>query len=185
MGVFSRNMAVRKSDVTVMLCTNKEADDVFMQHYWMKRVRRSQRLSYIVVYQNEIVAWIQVAEPFGTRLTKSLQIYNINEAVELCRGYFIDEAPMNIESCSIGKILRRLPNDWYQNYNTIKKLSIIFQDIDANQKGTVYRALGFKPYGYCVRARHFTLPSRGSSSGKKIIWGRGLKPVTGQHYTYT
>ncbi|MFC1967311.1 hypothetical protein ACFLV2_01525 [Chloroflexota bacterium] len=174
--------SARRSDVRVESCVNKEADDVFVQHYWMKRIRRSQRLSYTIIYQNEIVAWIQVAEPFGTQLTKSLQTFHINEAVELCRGYFIDDAPKNIESCAIGKMLRRLPNDWFREYKTTKKIGIIFQDINADQKGIVYKALGFKPYGYCVRARHYTLPTRGSSSGKKIVWARGLKPVSGRHY---
>jgi len=31
-------------------------------------------------------------------------------------------------------------------------------------------------------ARHYTTPTRGNSSGDKILWARGLKPVSGQHY---
>lgn len=181
-GKLTRDMPVRKSDVHIQPCTNKEADDVFMQHYWMKRVRRSHRLSYDVFHYTEKVAWIQVADPFGTKLTKSLQVFDIQEAVELCRGYFIDAAPTNIESCAIGKILRRLPNDWYSSFGIVKKLAIVYQDVDAKQRGVVYRALGFKPYGYCVRARHYTAPTRGNSSGNKILWARGLKPISGQHY---
>jgi hypothetical protein len=173
---------IKKSDVHIQPRNNKEADDIFMQYYWMKRVRRSHRLSYEVYYYNDKVAWIQIAEPFGTKLTKSLQVFDIQETVELCRGYFIDDAPINIESCAIGKILRRLPNDWHRSFGIVKKLAIVYQDIDANQRGVVYRALGFKPYGYCVRARHYTAPTRGNSSGNKIIWARGLKPVSGQHY---
>jgi hypothetical protein len=176
------NIPVRQSDVHIQPCANKETDDVCMQHYWMKRLRRSRRLSYVVFYYNEKVAWIQVADPFGTKLAKPLQAFDIQEAVELCRGYFIDAAPANIESCAIGKILRQLPNDWYSRFGIIKKLAIVYQDVDANQKGVVYRALGFKPYAYCIGARHYTAPTRGHSSGNKILWARGLRPVSGQHY---
>jgi len=176
------NMPVRQSDVHIKACANNEADNVFMQHYWMKRVRRSRRLSYIVSHCNEEVAWIQVADPFGTKLAKPLQAFDIQEAVELCRGYFIDAAPANIESCAIAKILRVLPNDWYSCFSVMKKLVIVYQDVDVKQRGIVYRALGFKPYACCVRARHYTAPTRGNSSGNKILWGRGLKPVSGQHY---
>ena len=175
-------MPVRKSDVYIQQCTNKEADDVFMQHYWMKRIRRSRRLSYTVFHCNEKVAWIQVADLFGTKLTNPLQTFEIQEAVELCRGYFIDTAPAYIESCAIGKILRLIPNDWYRNFGIMKKLAIIYQDVDAKQRGVVYRALGFKPYARCIRARHYTTPTRGNSKGNKIIWARGFRPVSGQHY---
>ena len=175
-------MQVRKSDVHIQPCANKEADDLFMQQYWMKRVRRSRRLSYSVLYNDEKVAWIQVADPFGTKLAKPLQAFDIQEAIELCRGFFFDAAPANIESCAIGKILRLLPNDWYSNFGVMKKLAIVYQDIDAKQRGVVYRALGFKPYACCVRARHYTAPTRGNSKGNKIIWARGFKPVSGQHY---
>ena len=95
---------VRQSDVHVHPCINKEADDVFIQHYWMKRVRRSRRLSYAVFHCDEKVAWVQVADPFGTKLKKPLQTFEMQEVVELCRGYFIDNTPANIESCAIGKI---------------------------------------------------------------------------------
>ena len=173
---------VRKSNVHVRQCTNKEADDIFLQHYWMRRIRRSRRLSYSVFHYNEKVAWVQLADPFGTKLKKPLQIFEIKEVVELCRGYFIDSAPANIESCAIGKILRLLPNDWYKSFGIIKKLAIIYQDLDAKQRGIVYRALGFKCYGCCVRARHHTAPTRGNSSGNKILWARGLSRVSGQHY---
>lgn len=176
-------MPVRRSQVHVQLCTNKEADAIFMQYYWMKRVRRSRRLSYAVFYSDDKVAYIQVAEPFGTKLTKPLQHFDIQEAVELCRGYFIDTAPANIESCAIGKILRLLPNDWHSSFGVMKKLAVVYQDLDAKQRGVVYRALGFQPYAYCVRARHYSAPTRGNSNGKKILWARRLKPVSGQHYT--
>ncbi len=176
-------MPVRQADVHVQPCSNKEADEIFLAYYWMKRIRRSRRLSYAVFYCNEKVAWLQVAEPFGTKLTKPLDCFNIQEAVELCRGYFIDAAPSNIESCAIGKILRLLPNDWYKNFSAMKKVVILYQDIDAKQQGIVYRALNFKPYAFCVRARHYTEPKRGNSSGKKILWARGLRPVSGQHYS--
>jgi hypothetical protein len=178
----TENLPVKKTDVRIQLCTNKEADDIFMQHYWMKRVRRSRRLSYQVFHRTEKVAWIQIADPFGTKLTKSLQLFDIQDALELCRGYFFDHAPAYIESCAIGKILRQLPNDWYNTFGVVKKLAIVYQDIDAKQRGVVYRALGFKSYGDCVRARHYTAPTRGSSSGHKIVWAKGLKPVSGRHY---
>lgn len=173
---------VRQSNVQVQQCINKEADDVFIQHYWMKRIRRSRRLSYTVFHYKEKVAWIQLADPFGTKLKKPLQIFELKEVVELCRGYFIDSAPANIESCAIGKILRILPDDWYESFGIIKKLVIIYQDVDVKQRGVVYRALGFKSYGYCVRARHHTEPTRGNSSGNKLLWARGLRRVSGRHY---
>ncbi|MFC2042023.1 hypothetical protein ACFLTV_00765 [Chloroflexota bacterium] len=176
------NSRARRSDVYIQPCTNKEADDVFIQQYWMKRVRRSRRLSFAVFHCNKKVAWIQIAEPFGTRLTKPLQTFDIQEAVELCRGYFIDAAPANIESCAIGMALRLLPNTWYSSFGLIKKLAIVYQDLDVKQRGVVYRALGFKPYACCIRARHYTTPARSNSSGNKILWARGLKAVSGQHY---
>ena len=155
---------VRQSNVQVQQCNNKEADDVFIQHYWMKRIRRSRRLSYLVFHRNEKVAWVQLADPFGTKIKKPLQVFELHEVVELCRGYFIDSAPSNIESCAIGKILRLIPNDWHKSFGITKKIAIIYQDIDAKQRGVVYRALGFKSYGYCVRARLHTAPTRGNSS---------------------
>jgi len=173
---------VRKSNVIVQECTNKEADNVFMQHYWMKRIRRSRRLSYSVFHNNEKVAWIQIADPFGTKIKKPLQKFEIGEAVEICRGYFIESAPANIESCAIGKILRVIPNDWYRRFGVIKKLAIIYQDVDVQQLGIVYKALGFKSYGCCVRARNYKAPTRGNSKGNKILWARGLRPVSGHHY---
>jgi hypothetical protein len=179
---FILEKAVRKADVRVQECTNKEADDIYLNSYWMRRMRRSRRLSYSIFYRDEKVAWVQIADPFGTKLKKPLQVFELHEVIELCRGYFVDSAPANIESCAIGKILRLVPNDWYKSFGIIKKIAIIYQDIDARQRGVVYRALGFKSYGYCVRARHHTAPTRGNSSGNKIIWARGLRPVSGQHY---
>jgi hypothetical protein len=173
---------VRRSEVYIQSCANKEADDVFLQHYWMRRVRRSRRLSYAVFYSGEKVAWIQIADPFGTKLTKPLQVFDIQEVVELCRGYFIDDAPSNIESCAIGKILRVLPNDWYSHWGIMKKIAIVYQDVDVHQRGVVYKALGFRPYACCIRARHYTAPTRGNSIGNKILWARKLRPTSGQHY---
>jgi hypothetical protein len=163
-------MFIRRTEVHIQPCDNQEADNVFIKHYWMKRIRRSRRLSYAVFHVNEKVGWIQAADPFGTKLIRVLQAFNIQEAVEVCRGYFIDEAPANIESCAIGMILRMLPNNWYRRFNIMKTLAIVYQDIDVNQRGVVYRALGFKPYAYCVRARHYTAPKRGNSFGNKILW---------------
>jgi hypothetical protein len=151
----------------------------------MKRIRRSRKLSYVVFHRSEKVAWVQCADPFGTRLAKPLQAFGINEAVELCRGYFIDKAPANIESCAIGMVLRLLPNDWYSNYGIVKKVIVVYQDMDAGQDGTVYRALGFRPYAQCVRARHYAKPARGNSQGRKVVWARGLRPVSGHHYKVT
>jgi hypothetical protein len=177
-----KDMFLKQEEVRIQLCPNKEADDIFLQHYWMKRIRRSRRLSYVVVYFGKKVAWIQIADPFGTKIKKPLQDFNIQETVELCRGYFIDDTPVNIESCAISKILRVLPNEWHSTFGITKKLVIVYQDIDAKQKGIVYKALNFRQYGYCIRARHYTTPTRGNRSGQKILWARGLKPVSGQHY---
>jgi len=175
-------MSVRRSEVYIESCSNKEADDVFLKHYWMRRIRRSRRLSYSVFYLGEKVAWIQIADPFGTKLTKPLQVFDLQDVVELCRGYFIDDAPSNIESCAIGKILRVLPNDWFRRWGIMKKIAIVYQDVDARQRGIVYRALGFKPYAFCIRARHYMAPTRGNSNGNKILWARKLRPISGRHY---
>src|SRR5574341_1738531 len=173
---------VRREDVSVKLCNNSEADHVFVHQYWMTRVRRSRRISYEVWYNGVRVGWIQCADPFGTKLAKPLQVFDINEAVELCRGYFYDDAPSNIESCAIGKVLRQVPNQWYKDFKVIKKVALIYQDIDVAQKGIVYRALGFVPYAKCLRARHYSAPKHGDSKGQKILWARSLSPVSGQHY---
>jgi hypothetical protein len=173
---------VRRSEVYVESCANKEADDIFLQHYWMKRIRRSRRLSYTALYNGEKVAWIQIADPFGTRLTKPMHVFDLQEVVELCRGYFIDDAPSNIESCAIAKMLRILPNDWYSRWGIMKKIAIVYQDVDVHQQGIVYKALGFKPYACCIRARHYMSPTRGNSVGNKILWARKLRPTSGQHY---
>ena len=175
-------MPARRRDVLIRPCDNRQADDIFLRHYWMKRIRRSRRLSYSVLYRNEEVAWIQCADPFGTRLAKPLQRFDIQEAVELCRGYFVDSAPGNIESCSIAMVLRFLPNDWYRAFGVVKRIAIVYQDLDAGQKGIVYKALGFAPYGRCHRARHHLASTRGNSRGNKMIWARGLRAVSGQHY---
>jgi hypothetical protein len=79
-------------------------------------------------------------------------------------------------------VLRLLPNDWFSNFGVAKKVIIIYQDMDAGQEGTVYRALGFRPYAQCARARHHAAPTRGNSHGHKMVWARGLRPVSGQHY---
>jgi hypothetical protein len=134
------------------------------------------------LYKNEKVAWLQCADPFGTRLAKPLQTFDINESIELCRGYFIDNTPSNMESCAIGKVLRQIVNDWYNNFMVIKRIAVVYQDLDANQKGIVYKAAGFKPYAKCGRARHYSVPSRGNRPGNKIIWAKALKAVSGMHY---
>lgn len=175
-------MSLRRENVIITQCTNVEADEIFMRQYWMKRIRRSRRLSYSVFYKREKVAWIQCADPFGTKFAKPLEIFKINDAIELCRGYFLEDAPSNIESCAIGKVLRLVPNDWYDNFGVIKKIAIVYQDLDSNQKGIVYQALGFYPYYYCKRARHFSKPKRGNSHGRKILWAKTLRRVNGKHY---
>ena len=178
----SNSKSLKKEDVLVLPCANEVADDIFSHHYWLKRKRRSRRLSYSVSYQGLEAAWIQCADPFGTKLAKPLQIFDINDAIEICRGYFIDDTPSNIESCAIGKVLRLIPNHWYTSFGIVKKVAIIYQDIDAGQQGIVYRALGFVPYLRCPRARHHSKPTRGNSHGNKIVWARALRPVSGQHY---
>lgn len=176
---------VRRSDIHIEQCGNKEADNIFLRYYWMKRVRRSRRLSYGVFYGNEKVAWIQVADPFGTRLKTPLQTLELTEVAELCRGYFAESAPANTESCAIAMILRALPNDWYIRFGEIKKIAVAYQDVDARQRGIVYKALGFKTYGRCPRARHYMSPTRGNSSGNKMLWVRRLRPISGKHYQVT
>lgn len=176
-------MTLRRNEVMVEVCANEEADAIFRQHYWLKRVRRSRRISYIATYKEKKVAWIQCADPFGTRLAKPLQIFDINDAVELCRGYFIDETPCSMESCVIGKVLRRIPNDWFQRFEVIKKIAIIYQNLDVGQKGTVYRASGFYPYARCTDARRYTMPARRKSKGNMVVWARALRPISGAHYT--
>jgi len=172
----------RREKVCVKICDNSEADDVFNNQYWMTRLRRSRRISYEISYDSVKVGWIQCADPFGTKLAKPLQVFDINETVELCRGYFYDEAPGNIESCAIAKVLRLIPNQWYINYAKVKRVALVYQDIDVGQKGIVYKALGFVPYAKCLRARHYSEPKRGNSKGQKILWARALSPVSGQHY---
>lgn len=152
----------------------------------MPRLRRSRRLSYSISINESVVAWVQCADVFGTKLAKPLQSFDVSSAIELCRGFFFESAPPNIESCAIGSILRRIPNDWYNAYGVIKKVAIVYQDVDFGQAGIVYKALGFKPYAKCVRARHFRSSARGSTKGKKkgekIVWARPLRRVNGMHY---
>lgn len=174
---------ITRESVMVIPCDNHEADFIFNKNYWMNRTRRSRRLSYTVIYGGTNVAWLQCADPFGTKLAKPLQMFDINDAVEICRGYFLEDTPCNIESCAIGKVLRIIPNDWYTHFGKIKKLAIIYQDTDAGQKGIVYRALGFMPYSRCAHARHHSKPTRGNSHGNKILWARALHPVSGHHYS--
>ncbi len=81
---------ILRKDVAVEMCSNEEADKIFIDNYWMTRKRRSRRISYSVEYLDEKVAWIQCADPFGTKLAKPLQIFDINESIELARGYFLD-----------------------------------------------------------------------------------------------
>ncbi|HMD87936.1 MAG TPA: hypothetical protein VKF38_02125 [Anaerolineaceae bacterium] len=178
----SETASIRREDVKIMLCSNIEADEIFLENYWLKRKRRSRRISYSVCYHGKQVAWIQCADPFGTKLAKPIDQFSINDAIELCRGYFIDCAPDNIESCAIAKVLRNIPNDWFNLFGVIKKIAIIYQDLDAGQKAIVYKALGFKNFGNCTRSRHYLHPARGDSNGHKILWARALRPVTGQHY---
>lgn len=175
-------MLLIRNEVTVDICANKRADAIYRQHYWLKRVRRSRRLSYVATYKEKEVAWVQCADPFGTKLAKPLQVFTVNDAVELCRGYFIDDTPSNMESCVISKVLRRIPNDWYQRFEVIKKVAIVYQNLDADQKGIVYKASGFHPYAKCTHARDFSMPARGSSKGNMIIWARALRPISGCHY---
>ena len=174
--------SIRRKEITVQQCDNSEADEIFQEHYWMKRIRRSRKLSYCAFYLGEKVAWIQCADPFGTSLAKPLQAFDIGEAIELCRGYFRDEAPGNIESCTIANVMRRLPNDWYVKFGVVKKIAIVYQDLDIGQKGIVYGAVGFLPYAKAKRARHHSEAKRGNSKGYKIVWARALRPISGQHY---
>jgi hypothetical protein len=171
-----------RKDVTVEMCSNEEADRIFIEKYWMSRKRRSRRMSYSVEHMGEKVAWIQCADPFGTKLAKPLQLFDINDAIELARGYFLDKIPCNIESCAIAMVLRRIVYDWYLSFNVLKKIAIVYQDLDIEQRGIVYRALGFKSYGTCKRARYYSKPKHGNSTGNKIIWARALRPVNGMHY---
>jgi hypothetical protein len=175
-------MTLRRGDVTTQQITNSEADEVFLEKYWLKRKRHSRRLSYGVFWKGEKVAWVQVADLFGTLLPKPLQMYSIGEAIEVCRGYFLESAPSNIESCGIANILRRLPNDWFQKFGVEKKIAIIYQDMDYGQKGIVYKAMGFNPIGETTHGRHYKSSSRGNSLGTKIIWARALRPISGAHY---
>lgn len=170
------------TEVTVDQIDNHVADDIFMQFYWLKRKRHSRRLSYSVFYKSRIVAWLQCADPFGTKLAKPLDLFNVNDAVELSRGYFLDNTPQNIESCAISKVLKRLSNDWFQQFEVIKKIAIVYQDLDFGQKGIVYKSLGFIPYAYTTRGRHYSSTARGNSHGRKIIWARKLRTVNGYHY---
>ncbi len=175
--------SVRRADLSIILCPNPMVDQVMMAHYWMPRIRRSRRLSYCVRYRHDDVAWIQCADPFGTKLAGPLNAVDIQDAVELCRGYFLDAAPKNVESCGIAMVLRRLPGDWYRSYGAIKKIAIVYQDIDAGQRGVVYKAVGFRPYAHCVRARHYLTRARSTNSaGRKIVWARPLRRVSGTHY---
>lgn len=176
------SMTLNSREVAVEICMNKQADDVYKKNYWLKRVRRSRRISYVATYRGKEVAWVQCADPFGTKLAKPLQIFFINDAVELCRGYFIDDTPSNMESCVISKVLRRIANDWYKRFKVIKKIATVYQNLDADQQGVVYKASGFRPYAKCARARHFLMPARGDSKGKMIIWARALRPISGAHY---
>ena len=173
---------IYRKDVTVDKCSNEEADKIFIENYWMIRKRRSRRISYSVEHLGEKVAWIQCADPFGTKLAKPFQLFDINESVELARGYFLENIPCNIESCAIAMVLRRITNDWFMSFNALKKIVIVYQDLDIEQQGIVYRALGFKPYGLCKRARYYAKPKHGNSTGKKIIWAKALRPLNGKHY---
>jgi hypothetical protein len=56
---------IRRKDVIVEICSNEEADKIFVDNYWMTRKRRSRRISYSVEHLGEKVAWIQCADPFG------------------------------------------------------------------------------------------------------------------------
>lgn len=171
-----------RHDVDLIPCTNEDADAIFSQNYWMARQRRSRRISYSASYHGTTVAWIQCADPFGTKLARPLQVFDINDAVELSRGFFLEDAPENIESCVIGKVLRQTPNDWFSRFGAIKRLAIVYQDLDAGQRGIVYAALGFIPYGICSRARHHSMPTRGNSRGRKILWARALRRVNATRY---
>ena len=175
-------MPILRGDVSIWPISNKEADDVFLEKYWLKRKRHSRRLSYAVFWKGAKVAWVQVADLFGTSLPKQINEFSIGEAIEVCRGYFIDSAPSNIESCGIAHVLRKTPNDWYQNFGVVKKIAIIYQDLDYGQKGIVYKALGFKPIGETSNGRHYKSASRGHSKGRKTIWVRSLRPISGKHY---
>lgn len=177
---------VKRSQLSVRLCDNSVADTKVLTYYWMPRLRRSRRMSYEVALEGEPVAWVQCADIFGTKLAKPLQIFDVQEAIELCRGFFLDNAPTNTESCAITMILRRLAKDWYEKFCILKKIVVVYQDLDFGQPGIVYKASGFLPYATCVRARHYISPARGgtkgSKKGYKIVWARALRRINGQHY---
>lgn len=175
-------MKLFRSDVEIRVCENSEADQVYIENYWLKRIRRSRRISFCGFYKGKKVAWVQCADPFGTKLAKPIQMFEINESVELCRGYFIEETPSNLESCVIGKVMKVISNEWFKRFNVTKKIAIVYQDLDAGQRGIVYKAAGFKPYAKCRRARHYSVPARGNSKGNKILWAKALNPINGHHY---
>ncbi|HQC64131.1 MAG TPA: hypothetical protein PK459_03410 [Anaerolineaceae bacterium] len=178
----SESPRLYRKDVSVKLCSNLEADNVFLKNYWLKRKRHSRRLSYRIHWQKQAVGWVQVADPFGTQLTPALQEYSVSEAIELCRGFFLEEAPLNIESCGIAMVLRDVPNTWFINFGEIKRIAIVYQDLDFGQKGIVYKALGFSQFGRTVKGRNYLYPSRGDIRGEKVIWAKVLRPISGEHY---
>lgn len=168
----------KRGDLLIQRCDNHTANSLVEKyHYLHRKIYIGRNISYSVTHKQfggEGV--LMYGYPvFHTKkcLVGEGQPLSNGELVELCRVYLPPELPTNSESCSIGKSLKMLKQDWKALTGFVPKVIISFADTEFTHRGTIYKASNFMHMGY-VKGRKAT-PSLGHGR-----WSEAKRQGVGQ-----
>ena len=166
-----------RNRISLFIIPNAEGNKIVKKYHYLHRARTGgQQLTYGILFDGKLVGVLVYTSP-TFRKKKGLIPPLINgEVIELARVWLSDEAPKHSETCSLGKSLRRIRDDWLRKYGQFIKAVISFSDLEFGHKGVIYKAANFNDCGFVPSARLADARNRYSRANK----GRGSRHYTKQ-----
>jgi len=167
-----------KNSLVLTRIPNRLANNLVVQYHYLHRpVYIGRNISYGVTYKDKeglgvVMFGYPIFREKENLVGEDAPLQN-GELVDMVRVWLPDSFPSGSESCTIGKGIRLLKQDWPMLTGKEAKAVITFADAEFMHYGTVYKASNFILMGY-VKGRKAIA---GSGHGR---WGVAQRAGIGQ-----
>lgn len=126
--------------VTVQIISTSDASYMLKRFHYLHRVRVGRQINYAILIDGQIDGVITFAYPM---ISSPICNVSSDELIEFARLYLHKNIP-HTATCAIGKVLKRIKQDWQLLFPTAKtiKLDVSWSDT-VFHKGTIYKASNF------------------------------------------
>ena len=127
--------------VRVEITETTWVNEVMLREHYLHRKRVRPGLGYAIMLDGEVIGAALFAYPFCP--AKTIGGVPRMALIELARFWLRDNVP-HLGSCALGRILRRVTQDWHQKFPHLPRPAAVvsWADLEAGHEGILYKAAG-------------------------------------------